>query len=715
MKGYRRNTPVLNGWHGIACEILDASLDPTDWMMSYFDDSSWETARVLDADLDPMNWKEAESPWCCLEPRRVPMLRERRVQPARIIKTAETIEEPLDVYEESDIYERLTTEQHMPIKHATIINAEELVSNNGSSKLYGTLSTGESKACSPVIVLDFGRPLFGLLELALDAPAGAVVDIFYANALIGEDVELRPVPDVMLHIGDRLITRDGHQTWQLSDTRQFRYLQIIVRGALEPVTLEKVEFVSLEYPVEPRGSFECANPVLTRVWEAGVNTLYLHMEDTHVIDATRERRQYPAVWDIGHRAIYAVYGDRLLAEELLLTTKRMQLPDGQLEKYSGSNGNVTGFPYLPYAINSFSTYQFPNGGAFYAPSVWEHYLRFGNPGLLAEHYPVLERLREFYETFALYDGLLYNLPGMCFMDWAKHELRGANLFTNIGFVMMLDTMIRIAEELGKPEIEYMALKERAGQIRGNLIKYHWNEERGLFTDSVTDGRQSEVYSILTNTYAILGGIADKTKKQRILECVFNPDDPLTRPTPLFIGSIAAVLIDAGSVDETLEMLSGKFKSMIDSIDVPTLCEAWADQAYSGASRGSIHDQPCLIMCTMHECILGVRPTAPGFTSCRIKPLLGSLKWAKGTVPTPHGDIKISCDQPDKGFIAFEIETPEDMQTELVLPRPTVQSKLTINGQTIVNGDISSGNDVCIDATTISIVLPGGYFSGQLHT
>lgn len=42
--------------------------------------------------------------------------------------------------------------------------------------------------------------------------------------------------------------------------------------------------------------------------------------------------------------------------------------------------------------------------------------------------------------------------------------------------------------------------------------------------------------------------------------------------------------------------------------------------------------------------LGVSPTAPGYTSYEVKPVLGGLQWMEGDVPTPQGNIKVSCNR-----------------------------------------------------------------------
>jgi hypothetical protein len=131
--------------------------------------------------------------------------------------------------------------------------------------------------------------------------------------------------------------------------------------------------------------------------------------------------------------------------------------------------------------------------------------------------------------------------------------------------------------------------------------------------------------------------------------------------------------------------------------VPTLCEEW--------NRFNIHDSPCGLMMTLVETVLGVSPAAPGYTACRIEPRLGSLEWARGTVPAPSGDITVSWRQSQAGELAFEIATPPGVPVELVLPRPTGEFRLTVDGGVTTRA--------CVCANILKISLPGGAHAGHL--
>jgi alpha-L-rhamnosidase len=59
-------------------------------------------------------------------------------------------------------------------------------------------------------------------------------------------------------------------------------------------------------------------------------------------------------------------------------------------------------------------------------------------------------------------------------------------------------------------------------------------------------------------------------------------------------------------------------------------------------------------------VLGVRPLEPGFARFEVRPYLGDLEWAKGVVPTPHGEVKIAL-----------FREGEQIRVQVTVPRGTV--------------------------------------------
>ena len=62
-----------------------------------------------------------------------------------------------------------------------------------------------------------------------------------------------------------------------------------------------------------------------------------------------------------------------------------------------------------------------------------------------------------------------------------------------------------------------------------------------------------------------------------------------------------------------------------------------------------------------ENVLGVKVLEPGCKKVKIEPNLGTLKWVKGTYPTPYGVINIEHKLNDKGKIESKIEAPDGVE------------------------------------------------------
>ena len=65
-------------------------------------------------------------------------------------------------------------------------------------------------------------------------------------------------------------------------------------------------------------------------------------------------------------------------------------------------------------------------------------------------------------------------------------------------------------------------------------------------------------------------------------------------------------------------------------------------------------------------VLGVRPTSPGFKTFAVRPALCDLAWAKGSVPTPHGEVAVSWTL-GKDKFQLDATVPPGTEADVVLP------------------------------------------------
>jgi len=333
-----------NGAQGLPLECYEAGKDPEDWMASTFDDAAWEQAVVISTEND---WvpNDRAAAWEYLEPRLTPQLREREVFPVRVAAVAESASPEGKSFAETDVPERLDGETHAPLARAEAVAVETVLRQAG-----GTATFTSRDGRDPVLVLDFGRPYMGIPRLTFTAEAGAVVEMTFGNTLKNGRV---PAVGSGYRYGTRYVARAGRQTWQPFEPHTAtRYLQIVFRTGGKPLTLHAVSLIAQEYPVEERGSFSCSDETLTKLWRAGVETNYLHLEDCYTCDAVRERHAYVMCGEIeqSHWAYYAAYGDIAATDLNFRQTSRMQAAGGQLRAFL-VGFSTRGFPVrtLPLA------------------------------------------------------------------------------------------------------------------------------------------------------------------------------------------------------------------------------------------------------------------------------------------------------------------------------------------------------------------------------
>ena len=112
---------------------------------------------------------------------------------------------------------------------------------------------------------------------------------------------------------------------------------------------------------------------------------------------------------------------------------------------------------------------------------------------------------------------------------------------------------------------------------------------------------------------------------------------------------------------------------------------WQDQMALGLttwaetpepSRSDCHAWSAHLNIEFYRMLLGIHPTAPGFTKVCISPNLGKLKEASGTMPVPQGFISVSYKQLGK-----------NLRAQIILPAG-VEGSIVWNGkkQNIISGE-----------------------------
>ncbi len=678
-------------------EVYDANADPTDWMAVDFDDSAWTPAWVI-----PLEQVQ----WFLLEEREIPSIREEEALAARLVTVGEVID--LGRPGQTDIPELLNDEPHFPLEHARAENAAAVLAGDGSvAELQGRFAH-EHGIRTPYLILDFGRQVFGFPRVRLRSKQGAILDMTYGQQLINGRIP------AALRYGDRYIARDGEQTWEIADYKQFRYLHLTVRSTYDPVQIESISVNTYRYPTAQRGRFQCSDPVLTQVWQACVDTNDLHMEDSIVCDAYRER----APWGTGDgshgvHVVYAAWGDIPLSDRFLRLVPLSDRGDGKLSMVYPPDVPPThcNMVFMPQ----------------WSTRVREHYLFTGRRWVLEELYPSVQRQLDWFAPYRDSSGLLRDVPHGILIDWAPNDFRGASLIMNCVYLKGLEDAAWLALQVGQAS-DAERWQAIHAEVRTALREGCWEAERGLYNDAVYQGGRTGVVSDLGNAYAILYGVATDDQVAGIAEHLAEPHPDLVSCSPLFYGYVADALL-VGGAHGAVRRINARYAQMMEATDNPTMWEGWQpftagrslktdDDYLHRDQRGSV--QPAGVRSLVHSGadltgyvlstrVLGVLPTLPGFERCEIRPRTRGLDSAGGVFPAPQGDIEIDW-RKNNGTLELKLRIPAGVTADTVLDRDAGRAAtLSVDGDPVGLDDADglARKRARADADSVRIELDAG--------
>jgi alpha-L-rhamnosidase len=108
-------------------------------------------------------------------------------------------------------------------------------------------------------------------------------------------------------------------------------------------------------------------------------------------------------------------------------------------------------------------------------------------------------------------------------------------------------------------------------------------------------------------------------------------------------------------------------------------------------------------------VLGVQPTTAGFDVWSVDPHPGSLSWAEGNVPTPHGTIAVRwAQQPSSGRFALQVTAPSRTRGTLAVPVPRTGAVVKVVTTSAPSGRRSEkAITVAPGSTSLPVPVGGG--------
>lgn len=582
-------------------EQFDGQRHPWGWAETDYDDSGWKPAHIDDVGCS-REWNKDDVPGDCHDPRML-------------------VQRPIPTLTEQPV-------------HFSRVRASEGVQPSpafltGAAPLFVPAHTHAK------ILLDTDHVTTGYPELSVSGGRDAAVTLRYAESLWVRGTQEKGARDdvkgkEMRGVRDSFRS-DGGQNRLLRPLwwRAFRYLEMTVDTAEEPLTIERIGASFVSYPFERRARFQSDGPEwLTRVLDVGWWTNRLSSQDTY-LDAYYEQMQY--VGDTRIEALVSLYesGDAKLMRNAIEQLDSSRTPDG-----------------LTFSRAPTRLYQYtPTYSLLWIGMLHDYWRYVDDPGFVRRMMPGVRAVLGWFERLQTADGTLERLPYYNFLDsdvkWNPKALAAYEM-------QLLDAFNQAAELEAAFVGEAFATADRASaaRLRATLKKKYWDSARGLFADDTAHTS----YSQQTNALAILTGLAVKTAdRQRLMERTLN-DKQLTQCTIYFRYYLHRALVAAGLGDRYLDMLTPWRELLSRGVT------AWPESEAANA-RSDCHgwgDHPNI---EIYRTVLGIDSAAPGFAKLRIEPHLGGLREASGSIPHPKGSVVIALKRDGAEHVQVELETP----------------------------------------------------------
>lgn len=429
--------------------------------------------------------------------------------------------------------------------------------------------------------------------------------------------------------------------------RTFRYVQLKIETADEPLDVLRFSYRATGYPLEVKTCVSASDPSFAAIWDISVRTLRRCMHETYMDCPFYEQLQYAMDGRSEILYTYALGADDRLARQAMEAFRRSQRPDGLV--------NCDAPTVRSNVIPGFSIY--------YLMMVHDHMMYFGDRELVKQHLPTIDGILAFFDGHLNELGLVGRVGGKLmrhrywsFIDWTQGwdtgvpgaSDRGCGSITmeSLLYLYGLQHAVELAEFIGRPGLagEY---RGRAEALRTAVRKNCLGTYKGQ--RMLQDGPGVDEYSTHAQVFAILTDTVTPEEGKAMLQTAV--DDPkLPQASVAFAFYLFRALEKCSWYEKTDElwnlwrqMVRDKMTTCVENdTDARSDCHAWAS----------------LLCYELPAVILGVRPTSPGFSSVAIKPQMGALAEASGDVITPKGVVHVEWKKDSGGSCRLQYTLPE---------------------------------------------------------
>jgi hypothetical protein len=635
-------------------EIYNARQEDGDWLAADYDDSKW---------LMPLGRRLGSMPW--------------RLGTARGVQTKQIKPETPLMKMKLHLPQNLVSESVFKTK-SNIRNAQDIVTvyceEKREWKLTGekcdsTLSStsldiqhGHKEKYSKAICLDMGREVVGSIWLKIEGAKGTEI----IDTLVCEGIE-KGVPVIKkpseewcrMAFGNRLFCKKGTTEHEQFEIWGFRYLILVVRDFLTPLHIS-LKVNGSYYPLDIKGQFTSADPILNKIYRASVQTQECCMLDSYVDCPWREQAQWWGDARIQGANTFYLSADTRLFEKGLKQIGMQQIDNG-----------------LTYGLAPSIAHEciLPDYTLVWIDTFWDLYWQTGT----TDKYKSIGRERchkalEYYQKI-IDDNHTQRKPALLhqdktwwlFLDWAPLFKEGYPTLYNLLYLLTLKKVVQLESNLKEKKNLAQEYQKRADKLEKEIIKKLFNKkEHSLYAGLDWKGQIVSDDNPHMYALAILSGLCpqyhDEFARRYLLPLVQGDRTQPVIPSPYFMFYIFEALKQCGYGKEVVDCIRRWWGEFIKK-GFTTTPEVWDPVI---GSHSLCHAWSAHPIVHFSNVLLGIWQTQPGWKEIKYQPDFSSVRFAKGKIATPLGEITSSWEK--KGNrVYIKLLLPDGMAAEMVEP------------------------------------------------
>lgn len=442
-----------------------------------------------------------------------------------------------------------------------------------------------------------------------------------------------------------IITGDDKTDFRSLMMRSLGGIKVCVTNTgKEMLKIDKIGASFCHYPIDKEGSFECSVDCFNKIYNMGKHALKI-CRQTIELDSPMHQENLGCSGDyyIASLMNYYTYGDTMLV--------RLDIV------------RIATFLVQQNGFMFHTTYSL-----IWIMMVYEYYMYSGDESILEEVSEAIRLVLEKMKAGARSDEIIVNPKSYMFVDWlmvdgfSMHHppMALGQSVLNAFYAGALEKAVKIYSACGKTNLAKI-YESRLEVLKKSFNEAFFDKEKGLYFDGLNDKYETSsqwlpentdkrYFSWHTNTLAVLYDIAPEKSRKEIMRRIIN-DTELIMPQPYFMHFVIEALYKTELFEECgiPQLMRWKEMSEIEK----GLQEGWYD--ISGYGFDYSHVWAGTPTYQLPSKLSGLKIIKPGFKQISINPKLYGLKYARISIPTPYGFIKISMDE-DK----TDVYVPEEI-------------------------------------------------------